>query len=276
MTTSEHGTVSPHTVPRRPAFTLVELLVVIGIIAVMMALLMPALAAARRQGQLVVCQSNLRQLVVGIEMFKNENKGRFPPNRGGPGGGEYWHQDALVGGYLAPAGIAKGRVFSCPVDDDSRLSYSMNIWTSSAIDDYAYGDPPVGCLWGPSPRDSSRVMLLVESWSFKDSSTGGYSALPAVGNRGNAPGPRFGGGAGLPTLLYAYRFGPVNSELDYSRHRPRGSWARSTQPGGMVNIAFADGHVAAMRESELYHSDNGRSTLDALWSPLDHAQNGGK
>jgi prepilin-type N-terminal cleavage/methylation domain-containing protein len=64
---------------RRRAFTLVELLVVIGIIAVLVALLMPALAKARQQAKLTVCASNLHQVIIATIQFQNENKGKFPP-----------------------------------------------------------------------------------------------------------------------------------------------------------------------------------------------------
>jgi prepilin-type N-terminal cleavage/methylation domain-containing protein len=58
------------------AFTLVELLVVIGIIAILIAVLMPGLSAARRQGRSIACLSNLRQLGMAFQMYCNENKGR--------------------------------------------------------------------------------------------------------------------------------------------------------------------------------------------------------
>src|ERR1700681_1419059 len=62
---------------RFAAFTLVELLVVIGIIAVLISILLPALNTAREQARRVQCLNNVRQLTMAWLLYANNNKGRL-------------------------------------------------------------------------------------------------------------------------------------------------------------------------------------------------------
>jgi prepilin-type N-terminal cleavage/methylation domain-containing protein len=63
---------------KRRAFTLVELLVVMGIIAVLIAILLPVLSSARRSAARTTCASQLRQIAVACQMYANEHKGYIP------------------------------------------------------------------------------------------------------------------------------------------------------------------------------------------------------
>lgn len=85
------------------AFTLVELLVVIGIIGVLISILLPAMGMAREQARVTACMSNLRQLYLATVMYANDNRDHFPGTE--VSGNAVLRRGA---GVLDPANIAAG------------------------------------------------------------------------------------------------------------------------------------------------------------------------
>ena len=87
--------------PRRRAFTLVELLVVIGIIALLISILLPSLARARQSAVSIDCQSRMRQMGQAVQFYVNESRGMLPASDFNypdtPGNSEDWIPSTLTG-----------------------------------------------------------------------------------------------------------------------------------------------------------------------------------
>ena len=124
---------------RRRGFTLVELLVVIGIIALLISILLPALNKARRSSQEVTCKPNLRQVMMALLLFANEHKQHLPGGHYDRGNSDIEKRDWLFGNqpYTAfpdPAFVPSegtifryinrdGRVLRCPSLDPDPQGY---------------------------------------------------------------------------------------------------------------------------------------------------------
>lgn len=143
-----HRSTSPS---RLRAFTLVELLVVIGIIAILLGILLPVLASVRNEGMKAKCSSNLHQIFLGLTMYANNNNDvlPYPPRIGDAGPSCYWELCAMAGppqndmygaeyiglldyangslwAYVGSNPAEREALFNCPADADDLRMVSRN------------------------------------------------------------------------------------------------------------------------------------------------------
>src|SRR6476646_7372573 len=131
---------SPFLIRTRRGCTLVELLVVIGIIAVLIAILLPSLNAARKEAKKTLCLSNLRQIGIALAGYTGENNGSYPAhgnwgNMMGKKGTSTYYDIAGFTGMATDSGIVNERplnrflnteeVFHCPDDIGDTLQASV-------------------------------------------------------------------------------------------------------------------------------------------------------
>ena len=139
---------------KRKAFTLVELLVVIGIIAILMSVLLPTLASARRAGVQVKCQASLRQMGDAFKMYAIDYKGYWPVMKWEPatvpaGAPKAMTWQAFLFPYLhkgtnLPLASFQGNTFGAGVELQADLSALRGIsplWGCEAFRGDAYFDP---------------------------------------------------------------------------------------------------------------------------------------
>jgi prepilin-type N-terminal cleavage/methylation domain-containing protein/prepilin-type processing-associated H-X9-DG protein len=266
----------------RCGFTLVELLVVIGIIALLLSILIPALARAQKQARSVKCMSNLRQIGLANAMYQAAHKGSFPVNM--------W--------YYVPSG---GTQMQGDETWDCKLALYLNIKPLKADGTYGGAKYAAAVLQCPSDirYDAASFGPFIRSYTasaFKGTILGTGLANPRV-NDGVVYAPDNGTSQGygikasmirssastvsyceLWTLVAGSQPGSFTGNQQWN---PTGSttpgWLGDTSlPAGLLNNAwyhnkkmsalYCDGHVAQVNATDAYIRSGGENSGKTWWS----------
>lgn len=226
---------------KRHHFTLIELLVVIAIIAILAAILLPALNSARERGRMITCTNNLKQLTLTLQMYADAYNDFIP--------------------FQVPAGPSgAGTAWSTLLcDEDSRYTKMLT------------KDNPI--FWCPSKPAHAQANYLSRSYGmFSLARCSADSRTEFANNHGSmyvavgsAPGSAYKVGAlkspsstvlladgtnGGDPMLSSWILTNA-SDSGYETYAPR-----SNHSDDRVNVSFFDGHAGALSGGELYQSPN--------------------
>jgi len=279
----------------RNGFTLIELLVVIAIIALLIGILLPALASARKSAQSILCSSRMRQVATGWQMYADSNKDISVPAQPGRfddesrniyplGNGDQYRPRwfALIGaaaGFDAFANPSDDRddehtmtvdgseVFLCPVvpewNNTRNYAYGYNhhfLGNARFVNDNESGGRINFPVRAPSINASSTVMFADSMGTAAGKATSARTQNRNDGSRDLELNAMGGHGYALDPPM-------MSENSDYADRRYRSPEHRSAPDArhlGRANTAFCDGHIESNRLEDLGYVVNPNGSVAAF------------
>jgi prepilin-type N-terminal cleavage/methylation domain-containing protein/prepilin-type processing-associated H-X9-DG protein len=243
--------------PSRSAFTLVELLVVIGIIALLISILLPAMNKAREQARITKCLSNLRSMNTGVQMYTNENKMFLPAVNWGAGnlGGR------VNAGWLYECPLYTGTTWAAPLTPDQAKQGALYMYIKTLEvyrcpghqeDTHVGNTDSVTSYLMNGAMNSYGRQISNKITSFKTEDSIFWEADERPFNTGSP----FNDGSSYPHESFSQTGSQADKEGLKSRH---GKWA---------TISFIDGHAEIIPHETIY-LDAQSITKNYLWCSPD-------
>ena len=220
---------SPHKLNHKntPGFTLIELLVVIAIIAILAAILFPVFARARENARRSSCQSNLKQIGLGILQYVQDNDERMMASRNSAMGNLPW-QD-VVQPY-----VKSTQLFKCPSNTNSGTTDQVNGSGQAAYPQY--------------PAIPQSYEAVAGGYNSPANNTANWGGTPAIvysttyGQSGGTPAPTSLAQMEAPSTTIMVGEHPSRQDPEF--------WVSGvdfTNHLGTSNFLYADGHVKSLK-----------------------------
>jgi prepilin-type N-terminal cleavage/methylation domain-containing protein/prepilin-type processing-associated H-X9-DG protein len=222
--------IMPSSRQHRQAFTLVELLVVIGVIAVLISILIPALNKSRQQAMKVKCASNLRQIGLAFSMYMNASKGVFPSARDYERSYTAWGgKDGSIGLTTEPERLINPYIGNNRRTSNSDTSYEVFICPA---------DIGGGAADWPQDRFPTEYDFWGTSYFYN---AGGNLNSPTDGLHAKKVSR-----IKAPTRVVMVSCWPFNVHFGNANEFSKMYWHHAREKG-WGNVLFVDGHVAFHR-----------------------------